>query len=65
MTVFGPEFSIFVSPGLYMLNTEVLEFCFPSKVTVVHLPSPCGSSPLVMIADDILPSAMMAVPPGL
>ena len=65
MTVFGPEFSICVSPGLYMLKTDVLEFCFPSRVTVVHLPNPCGSSPLVMIADEIFPNAMMAVPSGL
>ena len=64
MTVFGPEFLILVSPGLYMLNTEVLEFCFSSKVTVVHFPNPYGSSPLVMIADDILSNAMMAVPLG-
>ena len=41
--------------GLYMLNTDVLEFCFPRRVTVVHLPNPCGSSPLVMIADEIFP----------
>ena len=65
MTVFGPEFSMGTLPGLYMLNTDVLEFCFPRRVTVVHLPNPCGSSPLVMIAEDIFPNAMMAVPPGL
>ena len=52
-------------PGLYMLNTDVLEFCFPRRVTVVHLPNPYGSSPLVMIAEDIFHNAMMAVPPGL
>ena len=65
MTMFRPEFSICVSPGLYMLNTDVLEFYFPRRVNVVHLPNLCGSSPLVMIVDDIFPNAMMAVPPGL
>ena len=52
-------------PGLYMLNTDVLFVCFPSKITVVHLPNPCGSSPLVMIAKDMFSSTMIAVPPGL
>ena len=65
MTMFGPEFSICVSPGLYMLNTNVLEFYFSSRVTVVHLPNPCGSSPLAMIADEISPNTMMTVSPGL
>ena len=52
-------------PGLYMLNTDVLELCLPRMVTEVHLPSPCGSSPFEIIAEDIFPNAMMAVPPGL
>ena len=65
MTVFGPEFSMGTLPGLYMLNTDVLELCLPRMVTEVHLPSPCGSSPFEIIAEDIFPNAMMAVPPGL
>ena len=65
ITVNGPVYSILVSPGLYMLKTDVRLLCFPSKVAVVHLPNPCGSSPLVMIAEAMFPSAMIAVPPGL
>ena len=62
ITMEGPVCSILVSPGLYMLNTDVLVFFFPSRVTVAHLPSPCGSSPLVMIVEEIFPSVMIAVP---
>ena len=61
----GPEFSILVSPGRYILKTEVLLLCLPNLVTGVHLPNPFGSSHLVMMAKDIFPSTMIAVPPGL
>ena len=49
----------------YILKDDVLLLCFPNIVTVDHLSNPCESSPLVMMAEEILPSAMMAVPPGL
>ena len=45
----------------YILKDDVLLLCFPNIVTVVHLPNPCGSSPLVMMVEDIVPSAMMVV----
>ena len=65
ITVIGPEFSMLVSPSRYILMTEVLVLYFPNRVTVVHLTNTRGSSPLVMIAEDIFPNAMMTVPPGL
>ena len=65
ITVMEPKFSILVSLGRYILNTEVLVLCSPSRATVVHLPNPGGSSPLEIIVDDMYPSAMMVVPPSL
>ena len=63
--VIGPDLSMLVSSRRYILKTEVLLLCFPNIVTVVHLSNPCGSSPLVMMEEDIFPSATMVVPPGL
>ena len=65
ITVIGPEFSMLVSSGRYILKTEVIVLCFPNRVTVVHLSNPCGSSSLMMMADDIFPNTMMIVPPAL
>ena len=65
ITVVRTDFSMIVSSGLYMLKTEVPLLCFPNRVTVVHLPNPSGSSPLVMMVEDMFPNAMMTVPPGL
>ena len=65
ITVIGPEFSMLVSPGRYILKTVVLVLFFPNKVTVVHLPNLCGSSTLELIAEEFPPNAMIAVPPCL
>ena len=54
-----------MSPGRYILKTEVLVLCFPNIVTVVHLPNLYVSSPLEMIAEDMFSNTMIAVPPGL
>ena len=61
----GPDFSMLMSPGRCILKTNVLVLYFPNRVPVIHLPNPCRSSPLAMIADDMFPNAMMVVPPGL
>ena len=54
-----------VSPGQYILKTEVLLLCFTNTVTVVHRPNPYGCSPLAMMVEDIFPSETIAIPPGL
>ena len=48
-----------------MLKTDVLVLYFSNRVTVIHLPNPYGPSPLAMMAEDMFPNTMMAVPPGL
>ena len=48
-----------------MLNTEVVLLFLPSRVMVVHRPSPCESNPLLMMADAIFCNAIIVVPPAL
>ena len=65
ITVIGLEFSMIIFSGRYILKTEVLLLYVPNIVTVFHLPNSCESSPLVMMAEDIFPSEMIAVTLGL